>query len=229
MNKSETIGKLAEALSRAQAEMHAAKFNSVNPFLKNNYADLGSIIDTAKPVLGKVGLAVTQLTFNDGDRVGVETVLTHASGEWISTQFSLPPADEKGKSGAQVAGSIITYLRRYSLAAILGMYSDEDTDGNSEPKPAELKAREEKPKAKPVEQVDDKQPLDSTMTIERAMKITNSEGTPYGEIPGEKLQAMVLGINKGLKNGIDDAKRAEYLEKKQAIGVILKARANKEI
>jgi len=61
------------------------------------------------------------------------------------------------------------------------------------------------------------------------MKITNSEGTPYGDIPSEKLQAMVLGINKGLKNGIDDAKRAEYLEKKQAIGVILKARANKEI
>jgi len=40
---------------------------------------------------------------------------------------------------------------------------------------------------------------------------------------------MVLGINKGLKNGVDDAKKAEYLEKKQAIAVILKARANKEI
>ena len=67
------------------------------------------------------------------------------------------------------------------------------------------------------------------MTIERAMKITNSEGVMYGDIPNDKLQAMVLGINKGLRNGIDDAKRAEYLEKKEAIGVILKARANKEI
>jgi hypothetical protein len=67
------------------------------------------------------------------------------------------------------------------------------------------------------------------MTIERAMKITNSEGVMYGDIPNDKLQAMVLGINKGLRNGVDDAKRAEYLEKKEAIGVILKARANKEI
>jgi hypothetical protein len=67
------------------------------------------------------------------------------------------------------------------------------------------------------------------MTIERAMKITNSEGVMYGDIPNDKLQAMVLGINKGLRNGVDDAKRAEYLEKKKAIGVILKARANKEI
>ena len=224
MNKSETIGKLAEALSRAQAEMHAAKFNSVNPFLKNNYADLGSIIDTAKPVLGKHGLAVTQLTFNDGDRVGVETVLTHASGEWISTQFSLPPADEKGKSGAQVAGSIITYLRRYSLAAILGMYSDEDTDGNDQPKP-ELKPREAKPVEKPAEAASEAE----TMTIERACAITNSEGVKYGDIASDKLQVMVLGINKGLKNGVDDAKKAEYAEKKQAIQVILKARANKEI
>ena len=193
MNHSETIGKLAEALSRAQAEMHAAKFNAVNPFLKNNYADLGSIIDTAKPTLGKYGLAVTQHPFNDGDRVGVETVLTHASGEWISSSLSLPLADEKGKSGAQVAGSIITYLRRYTLSAVLGMYSDEDTDGNSEPKP--------------VSESD-------TMTIERAYKITNSEGVAYGEIPSETLQAMVLGINKGLKKAdLDDEKRAEYLDK----------------
>ena len=67
------------------------------------------------------------------------------------------------------------------------------------------------------------------MTIERAMKVENSEGVKYGDIPNDKLQAMVLGINKGLRNGVDDAKRAEYLEKKEAIGVILKARANKEI
>ena len=221
MNHSETIGKLAEALSRAQAEMHAAKFNAVNPFLKNNYADLGSIIDTAKPTLGKYGLAVTQHPFNDGDRVGVETVLTHASGEWISSSLSLPLAEEKGKSGAQVAGSIITYLRRYTLSAVLGMYSDEDTDGNSEPKPVEVKPREK---------VETKQAdPDNTMTIERACAITNSKGVKYGEIPSETLQAMVLGINKGLKNGVDDEKRAEYLDKKAAIGVILKARANKEV
>jgi hypothetical protein len=44
--------------------------------------------------------------------------------------------DEKGKSAAQVAGSIITYLRRYALAAALGIYADEDTDGHlAQPRP----------------------------------------------------------------------------------------------
>ena len=210
---------LATALSKAQGEMPAVKFDSKNPFLKNNYASLGAIIATSKAVLARHGLAVTQLVYNEGDQVGVETILMHSSGEHISTRISMATEAEKGKSAAQVAGSIITYLRRYSLAAILGMYADEDGDGNM-PRPAQTAEPEHKSEPEPIEE---------PMTIERAMKITNSEGTPYGDIPGDKLQAMVLGINKGLKNGIDDAKRAEYLEKKQAIGVILKARANKEI
>lgn len=216
-----TIENLAAALSKAQGEMVAVKFDSKNPFLKNNYASLGAIIASSKAVLARHGLAVSQLVYSEGDQVGVETILMHSSGERISTRISMATEAEKGKSAAQVAGSIITYLRRYSLASILGMYADEDGDGNI-PQPAHT--AEPEPQAEP-----EPEPVPEPMTIERAMKITNSEGTPYGDIPGDKLQAMVLGINKGLKNGIDDAKRAEYLEKKQAIGVILKARANKEI
>ena len=221
MNKSETIGKLAEALSRAQAEMHAAKFNAVNPFLKNNYADLGSIIDTAKPTLGKYGLAVTQHPFNEGDRVGVETVLTHASGEWISSSLSLPLADEKGKSGAQVAGSIITYLRRYTLSAVLGMYSDEDTDGNSEPKPAE---------AKPAAKVAEKQPIEDTMTIEDACKTKTSQDKPYGEMTIVGLEKMLSAMHTKLaKNELSPEETAEIERKIKAAQMVLAAKVNKEI
>jgi len=85
------------------------------------------------------------------------------------------------------------------------------------------------PEPEVIEAKPEPQANDDIMTIERASKVTNSEGTPYVDIPSDTLQKMVIGINKGLKNGIDDEKRAEYLEKKQAIGVILKARANKEI
>ena len=221
MNKSETIGKLAEALSRAQAEMPAAKFNSVNPFLKNKYADLGSIIDTAKPVLGKFGLAVTQLPINDGEgRVGVETVLTHASGEWLSTQFSLPLADEKGKSGAQVAGSIVTYLRRYSLAAILGMYSDEDTDGNEVKQ--ELKPREAKPAEKPVES--------ETITIEDACKTTTSQNKQYGSMTIDGLKAMLSAMHKKLANNeLTPEEKAEVEHKIKAAQMVHNAKVNKEI
>ena len=221
MNHSETIGKLAEALSRAQAEMHAAKFNSVNPFLKNKYADLGSIIDTAKPTLGKYGLAVTQHPFNDGDRVGVETVLTHASGEWISSSLSLPLADEKGKSGAQVAGSIITYLRRYTLSAVLGMYSDEDTDGNSEPDPAKLAPRE-KPEAKPAEA--------ETMTIEDACKTKTSNDKLYGEMTVVGLEKMLSAMHTKLANNdLTPVEKAEVEHKIKAAQMVYAAKKNGEI
>ena len=218
MNKSESIQLLASALSKAQAEMPAIKFDSKNPFLKNDYASLGAIIAGARPVIAKHGLSVAQLTFGDDGVAGVETVLMHTSGEWISQSISMPIGEEKGKSSAQVAGSIITYLRRYSLASILGIYSDEDGDGN---KP--------EPERKPTRAKPEAQANDDIMTIERASKVTNSEGTPYVDIASDVLQRMVIGINKGLQNGADDEKRAEYLEKKQAIGVILKARADKSI
>jgi len=247
MNKSESIVNLSKALAAAQGEMPAIKFDSVNPFLKNKYASLGSVIDTSKPILAKYGLAVSQLVYSEPgsewqrvtlkdksgeysdfagvEIVGVETVLMHSSGEWISNKVSMSIGIERGKSSAQVAGSIVTYLRRYALSSILGMYSDEDGDGHS---PAQTPREKQAVERKREEQADVPVQGDP-MTIERAMKIENSEGVKYGDLANDKLQAMVLGINKGLKNGIDDEKRAEYLEKKQAIGVILKARANKEI
>jgi len=143
MEKSESIKLLAGALAQAQAEMPAVQFNATNPFLKNKYADLGAIISTSKPILGKNGLSVSQLVSTDNGNVGVTTVLMHNSGEWLESTAWLSLGEEKGKSQAQVAGSIITYLRRYSLASILGMYADEDGDGNPAPK------SEQKQQAKP--------------------------------------------------------------------------------
>ena len=48
----------------------------------------------------------------------------HESGEWLEDAILLPVTAEKGKSQAQLAGSVVTYLRRYSWAAVLGMYHD---------------------------------------------------------------------------------------------------------
>ena len=225
MNKSESIVNLSKALAAAQGEMPAIKFDSTNPFLKNKFASLGAVIDGTRPILAKHGLSVTHFPFGEGGVIGVEVILMHNSGEWISNSVSMEIGEEKGKSSAQVAGSIITYLRRYTLASILGVYSDEDGDGHS---PAQT-PREKRAVEREREEQADVPVQGDPMTIERAMKIENSEGVKYGDLANDKLQAMVLGINKGLKNELDDEKRAEYLEKKQAIGVILKARANKEI
>jgi len=130
MNKSETIGNLSLALSKAQAEMPEVKKNAQNPFLKNKYADLGAVIETSRPVLAKYELAVTQFPVSDGDKIGVTTLLAHSSGEWLEESILISATDAKGLSFAQSAGVVISYLRRYAWASILGMYADEDTDGN---------------------------------------------------------------------------------------------------
>ena len=130
MYKSESIAALAGALSKAQAEIKAAEMNAVNPFLKNKYADLGAVIEAARPALSKHELSFTQLVGGDAQNITLDTILFHSSGEYIGTIISLPVGDEKGRSLAQSAGAIITYLRRYGLSAILGEYADEDADGN---------------------------------------------------------------------------------------------------
>ena len=131
MNKSDALDKLGIALSKAQAEMPAVKFDSKNPFLKNKYASLGAIIETSKTILGKHGLSIVQHIGGDGNYMEVETVLLHESGQWMSHNASLPVMEQKGLTIPQSSGSVLTYLRRYALAAVLGMYSDEDTDGGS--------------------------------------------------------------------------------------------------
>lgn len=133
MNKSDSIKTLAAALVKAQAKMPMVPFDSTNPFLHNKYASLGAVIQHSRPILAEFGLAVTQIPISEGDSIGIESILLHESGEFISDRLILPVGEEKGKSRAQVAGSIITYLRRYSWASVLGLYADEDTDGNAPP------------------------------------------------------------------------------------------------
>ena len=121
---------ISKALVRAQAEMPTVPMNATNPFLKNRYADLGNVIETVRPVLAKHGLAFSQFPVGKEGEFGIKTILLHESGEFFESTVTLPLADEKGKSVAQVAGSYSTYLRRISLNGILGIYADEDNDGN---------------------------------------------------------------------------------------------------
>lgn len=156
MQHSESLKELAEALSLAQAEMPAAKMTSTNPFLKNKYADLGSVIDAARPVLAKYGLSISQLLASEGDRVGVETVVMHKSGQWISNVVFMDTGEHKGISDAQGAGIVFTYLRRYAFAAALAMYADEDNDGSKSEQKKET-PKETQPTAKDNRQWKDEQ------------------------------------------------------------------------
>ncbi len=126
IEKSESIAHLADALSKAQSQMHAAKKTSDNPFFKSKYADLATVWEACKSELTNNGLSIIQLPSAEGNTVSVTTILAHNSGEWINGTITMQAKD----SGPQAIGSAITYARRYGLAAIISL-PQEDDDGNA--------------------------------------------------------------------------------------------------
>jgi hypothetical protein len=128
MNKSESITNLATALAMAQMNIKGAVKDSANPFFKSKYADLSSVVEAIRPAFGQCGLSYIQrIEPSDRDEVRVETILLHASGEWLSCGVLNLPVS---KADAQGYGSALTYARRYSLAAACGV-APEDDDGNA--------------------------------------------------------------------------------------------------
>jgi hypothetical protein len=135
MPQSESIKELATALSKVQGQLTFAKKDSANPFFKSTYADLESVWDSCREALAKNGLAVIQMpgNFFEG-RMWLITRLVHTSGEWIEQEMSVPVT----KPDAQGAGSALTYMRRYALAAFVGIVQADD-DGNAAVQPKPIK------------------------------------------------------------------------------------------
>lgn len=136
MYQSDSIGKLAQSLSKFQGEVtDAAKDKKGYGY---NYADLAGVLEIARPLLLKYELAVSQLCVTSPDmptHIGVETVLMHSSGEYISNAMYMPVEPKKGLSMAQCSGVVITYCRRYALAAILGITQVDDDARDVAPMP----------------------------------------------------------------------------------------------
>lgn len=140
MEKSEQIEKLAAAMAKAQGVIENAAKTSVNPHFKNRYADLAEVINTVRPVFAEHGLSVVQFPAYDAGVVSVETVVMHESGQYISRTASC----RIGKDDAQGVGSAVTYLRRYSLAAVANI-AQEDDDGQAAAQPKQRQQRQEQP------------------------------------------------------------------------------------
>ncbi len=124
MLKSESIAALAKAIALSQLHVENALKSSTNPHFKSKYADLAEILNTVRPVFSANCIAIVQTPTFESGVASVETMLCHESGEFISSVCSSPVS----KQDAQGIGSAITYLRRYSLAAMCGI-AQEDDDG----------------------------------------------------------------------------------------------------
>ena len=137
MKHSESIALLAGALAKAQMQIEPASKNATNPHFRSHYADLASIWDACRGPLNTNGLSIVQFPC-DGEvgRIGLCTMIVHSSGEWMSETITVKAL----KEDPQFLGGVLTYLRRYSLAAVVGVTATEDDDGNAASTPANARA-----------------------------------------------------------------------------------------
>lgn len=126
MKKSESTIELAKALAKFQSEIKdPSKSGKAN---YGKYVTLDELLESIRPVLSQNGLSFLQFPGGDGQLITITTVLLHSSGEWIESEpFTL----KSQKVDPQGAGSTVTYGRRYSLSAILGVAWDTDDDGQA--------------------------------------------------------------------------------------------------
>jgi len=227
--QSETIGKLAEALAKAQGTMTAAA--RVGKGNYGHYATLDSVWDAARKPLAENGLAVTQATdiSESGDMVMV-TTLMHSSGEWIGGVYPIRPV----QNTPQGMGSAITYARRYSLSAMLGLAADDDDDGSAA-SGQQAPARQANGNAKPapvqvatgngapaVQNGDD-----SDKPSDKQQKALHAKGMDlYGskELWTIKRAELVKAVTKGRSESANDLTKPEMKKLLDGLDAKIKAR-----
>ena len=192
MNKSESITELAKALNKFQAECSGAKKDADNPFFGSKYANLEAVINCAKSALDNNGLAVSQFPLMDQGYAGVETILMHSSGEWISNTLLLACK----KQDPQAMGSAITYARRYAYQSVLGIPSEDD-DGEKSMSRNQAPVKQQAPA--PVQY----------------QRISPAQATELMTIAQSKSKAGVDSVMKGAK--ISDIALKDYEPAKNAL------------
>ena len=121
-----TIDLIAAALAKAQATLSNVSKDKANPFFKSKYADLGSVLDSIRGPLADNDLAIVQTTeYVDGVTL-LCTALLHKSGQSISGRYPIIST----KQDPQGYGSAMTYARRYTIMAIVGVAAEDD-DANA--------------------------------------------------------------------------------------------------
>lgn len=197
---SPAIDQLATALAKAQESINDPSKNKMNTFYKDSpaykgYADLESVLSTVRETLSKNNLAVTQAAaFNTENRhVSVTTVLMHTSGQWILSTLELPVAKERD---CQSIGSAISYARRYSLTALIGV-AQADDDGN------DASGKQSPPPKKDTPSKTD------TSTVEGAINFARNQLTPLAEKPEEfssRHKEMLANLDKRTKFSFEQKK-----------------------
>lgn len=127
MRTSESLSQIAPALVDALGEIEGAEKRGNNTHFKSQYATLEAVIGASREVLTRHNLALMQFPGAlEGGTLSLETVIIHASGEWVSGDFQIA----LGKVDPQGVGSALTYARRYAQKAALNI-PDVDDDAEA--------------------------------------------------------------------------------------------------
>ncbi len=146
MNESsKDLGKLFEALAKAQASMRPAVMDSKNPHYNSKFASLTACQEAYKKPLAENGLCLTQQVFSVSQHFFIRSILGHSSGQWMSNVFRLILT----KNDMQGLGSAITYGRRYGANSLIGVVDTEDDDGNGALPPVDPKKNNPPKNTKP--------------------------------------------------------------------------------
>jgi hypothetical protein len=122
------VAPIYEALAAAQGEFGAVSRAGLNPHFKSRYATLADCMELARPILAKHKLALYHTTLDEDDAaLTVVCHLHHAAGGALLSSLRVPV----DKATAQGVASALTYGRRYTLCAMLGLVADDDDDGNA--------------------------------------------------------------------------------------------------
>lgn len=142
------INHLAAAYVKASGEVQNVVKDAQNPHFGSDYATLGALIDTIKPIFAKHELALLQAPGEiDGDKMNLHGLLMHSSGETVAFKMQILIGN---KPSAQAVGSAITYARRYQLAAVAGVAQVDDDGEAASSAPKQVAARPKTPERKTV-------------------------------------------------------------------------------
>lgn len=193
-NQSEQLDQLFTALAKAQEKMGIAVKDSTNPFLKSRYADLESVVKASRSALSANGLCVLQIICEGPEGKHLKTRIGHSSGQWMESSVYINPE----KKDIQSLGSYITYLRRYSYAAMVGVITSDDDDGESSmQRNGNQKSKEEKRCFTP-EELNELVEL-SQKNQAQAEKILSHFGVDMFEEIGMQTEETIQRIKKSLR------------------------------
>jgi len=184
----------AEALQTADAGSYSYK-----------YADLAACLEVVRKPLSENELALIQIPSIIEGEVHVETILGHSSGQSISCTMAMRP--EKG--GPQAIGAVMTYLRRYSLSAMLGVAQYDDDAASATKGPEDYERLTPRDIDEILQKADELFGEKADFVLEQMVTMVFNV-KHLADVPGDQLKTALNRLQNTAKR---EAKKAEDAEK----------------